>query len=623
VVGAAPLGAAPAVQDDPAPPAKEGRAPAAGPWSHAFTAYGQPKYPKGFHHFDYVNPDAPKGGTLQLSQPDRRTSFDKFNPFTLKGNSPAGLTTLMFETLAVRSGDEPGTMYGLLAEEFQIPADKSSVTIRLNPRARFTNGDPVTAADVKYSFDMMTSKFAAPALRTQLESIKSATVQDDRTVRFELKDRTDDAIFNVGSIAVFSRKWGRAPDGTERKFDEIINEYPITTGPYTIASTDSARRIDFVRDPNYWGRDLGVMRGQNNFDRIIYRYYQDNAVAMEAFKAGEFDYLMEYSARRWTRQHSGAKWNDGRIVKEVFPNGFGQGLQSYLLNLRRPLMQDRNVRQALNLAYDFAAINVYKQYKHTHSMFSNSDFAAVGLPSAGELALLEPFRNELPAEVFGPAWAPPETDTKPTGLRENLRKAAALLEKSGWKIGPDGALRNAKGEQMEVEWLESGDQPGRAEAVFERNLAKLGIKLKIRMVDFALYRKRVETFDYDMIMIKIPDFTLPGAGELKAQYGSAVADEQGSSNYRGIKSRAVDFMLEKIEKAKTMDELRDASRALDRIIMHGYYQIPDLYAGNSRVSRWDKLGIPKTVPKYYTIATPSDWLQWGVTAWWDKSLDKK
>ena len=615
--------AAPAVQDDPAPPAKNGPAPVNGRWSHAFTAYGEPKYPRGFKNFDYVNPNAPKGGTLQLSQPDRRTSFDKFNPFTVKGNSPAGLTTLVFETLAVRSGDEPGTMYGLLAEEFLIPEDKSSVTIRLNPKARFTNGDPVTAADVKHSFDMMTSKAAAPGIRTQLETVKAATVLDDRTVRFDLKDRTYDAIFNVGSIPVFSRKWGRAPDGTEKKFDEIINEYPIASGPYTIASTDSARRIDFARDPNYWAQDLGVAKGQNNFDRIIYRYYQDNAVSMEAFKAGEFDFLMEYSARRWARQHAGAKWNDGRIIKEVFDNGFGMGFQSYLFNLRRPLLQDKNVRQALNLAYDFAAINVYKQYKHTNSMFANSDFAAVGMPSPGELAMLEKFRHELPPDVFGPAWEPPETDTHPHGLRNNLRKAAALLEESGWKVGSDGALRNAKGEQLELEWLEAGDAPGRAEAVFERNLAKLGIKLKIRLVDFALYRKRLETFDFDMIMIKIPDFTLPGAADLKAQYGSESADEHGSSNLRGVKSKAVDYLIAQMEKATTMEELRDSARALDRVIMHGYYQIPDLYAGNNRVSRWDTLGIPKTVPKYYTIATPSDWLQWAVTAWWDKSLDKK
>jgi len=618
---AAPPGAMP--KDDPAPPAAGGAMPVEGKWSHAFAAYGQPKYPRGFKNFDYVNPDAPKGGTLYLQNPDRRTSFDKYNPYTIKGNSPAGLTTLMFETLAVRSGDEPATMYGMLAEEIQVAPDKSSLAFRLHPKARFYNGDPVTAADVKHSFDMLTSKAAAPGVRTQLEGASSPTILDDRTVRFELKDRTIDTIFNIGNLPVFSRKWGRGADGKPKAFDEVINEYPITSGPYTIGAIDSSRRIDFVIDKNYWARDLGFAKGQYNFDAVVYRYYRDNAVAMEAFKAGEFDFLMEYSARRWARQHQGAKWDDKRIIKEVFPNGFGMGFQSYPLNLRRPLLQDIRVRKAINLAYDFEAVNVYRQYKHTNSVFSNSEFAATGMPGPGELALLEPFRAELPPEVFGSAWVPPRMDASPNALRDSLKEARALLEQAGWKVGKDGVLRNAKGEPFELEYLETGDGPGRAEAVFERNLGILGIKYKPRLVDFALFRKRLETFDFDMVVIKIPDFTVPNVAELKDQYGSASATVDGSSNYRGLKSKAVDYLLAKMEQATTMDELRDASRALDRVIIFGWYQVPDLYAGTNRVSRWDKFGIPKVVPKYYTIATPSDWLQWSITAWWDKSLDRK
>ena len=220
-------------------------------WSHAYAAYGKPKYPPGFSYFDYVNPDAPKGGTLQLQNPDRRSSFDKFNPFTIKGQSPAGLTTLMFETLTVRSGDEPATIYGMLAEEMLIAPDKSSITFRLNPKAKFTNGDRVTAADVKHSFEMLTGKGASPGIRVRLQGVERAVVQDDRTIRFELKERVSDTIFNIGNLPVFSRKWGVGPDGTAKKFDDIINEYPITSGPYTIAAVDSGRRIDFARDRNY------------------------------------------------------------------------------------------------------------------------------------------------------------------------------------------------------------------------------------------------------------------------------------------------------------------------------------------------------------------------------------
>ena len=622
-VAAAPGNAAP--KDDPAPPpaAAANIVPAEGRWSHAYAAYGQPKYPRGFANFDYVNPNAPKGGTMQLSQPDRRTSFDKFNPFTIKGNSPAGLVTLMFETLAVRSGDEPDTMYGLLAEDIQVAPDKSWIAFRMHPKARFTNGDPVTAADVKHSFDMLTSKEAAPAARTQLGGVAGVKVLDARTIRFDLKERSADTLFNVGTLPVFSPKWAVDAGGKPKKFDEIINEYPITSGPYTIASTDSARRIDFKRDPNYWARDEGVARGQYNFDRIVYRYYQDNAIAIEAFKAGEFDFLMEYSARRWARQHAGPKWDDKRIVKEEFPTGFGSGLQSYIFNLRKPLFQDRRVREALSLAYDFAAINVYKQYKRVNSLFANSDFAAKGLPSPAELALLEPYRAELPPAVFGPAWQDPRTDLDPNGLRNNLKKARRLLEEAGWKVDAEGVLRNAKGERFELEWLEAGDALGRREAVYQRNLAMLGIKLNLRLVDFAVYRKRLETYDYEMINIKRPDFAMPNAADLKAADGSATVNEPGGNNLSGIKHKVVDALIDKMDQATTMEELRTAAHALDRVYMNEHFVTPDLYAGTNRVSRWDKFGIPKIVPKFYTIATPSDWLQWAVTAWWDKSLEKK
>ena len=614
----------------PAPAAKAPAAPAPAAheisearWSHAYAAYGEPKYPAGFRAFDYVNPDAPKGGTLQLQNPDRRTSFDKFNSYTLKGQSPAALTTLVFETLAERSGDEPGTMYGRLAAQLQVAPDKSWIAIRVHPKARFTNGDPVTAADVKYSFDTLTSKFAAPSIRTQLEGVKGAVVLDPRTVRFDLKERTSDTIFNVGNLPVFSPKWGAGPDGKPKQFDEIINEHPIATGPYTIAGTDGPRRIEFKRDPDYWGRDEGFARGQYNFERIVYRYYQDNAIAMEAFKAGEFDFLMEYSARRWARQHGGPKWDDKRIIKEEFPTGFGSGLQSYIMNLRKPLFQDRRVREALVLAYDFAAINVYKQYKRVNSLFANSEFAASGTPTGGELALLESYRDEVPVAVFGPSWQDPRTDLDPNGLRNNLRRARALLEQAGWKVGEDGVLRNAKGQAFEFEWLEAGEAPARREAVYQRNLALLGIKLNIRLVDFAVYRKRTETFDFDLINIKSADWALPNAADLKSMLGSAAADEVGSGNLSGVKNRVIDALIDRMDKAKSMDELRDAARALDRVFMFEHYVVTDLYAGTNRVSRWDKFGIPKVVPKYYTIATPSDWLQWAVTAWWDKALEKK
>jgi peptide/nickel transport system substrate-binding protein/microcin C transport system substrate-binding protein len=593
---------------------------APGGWVHAYAAYGEPKYARGFSHFEYVNPDAPRGGTLFLKNPDRRTSFDKFNEFTVKGQSPAGVMIFMMETLCVMAGDELSTMYGLLAEEMRVAPDKSSITFRLHPNARFNNGDPVTAADVKHSFDMLTSKHARPLERTRLAGTQAAVVLDPRTIRFDLKERSNDALFNLGTrLAVFSRKWGAGPDGKAKPFDEVVNDHPISSGPYRIARAEDGRRLELVRDPEYWGRALGARRGFFNFDRIVYRFYQDNAIAMEAFKAGEFDLIQEYSARRWVRQHAGAKWRDGRILKQPFENGFGQGLQSFQLNSRRPLFQDVRVREAVGLTYDFDnGSNSYKQYRRTHSIFANSEFAARGMPDTRELELLEPFRAQLPAAVFGPAWEPPRTASGPD-VRRNLLRARALLEQAGWKLGPDGVLRNAQGEPFEFEYTVTGAPPSRAEAIWQRNLEKLGIRMKTRLVDFAIFLKRLETFDFDMVLIKIQDFALPKVADLKDQYGSRSADIIGSNNYRGIRNPAADALVERMDQARTLEELLAASHALDRVIVHNHYQVPDLFSGRFPVSYWDKFGMPAKRPRYFTIDSGLDvWPAWVVTTWWFK-----
>ncbi|HYN58718.1 MAG TPA: extracellular solute-binding protein, partial [Rubrivivax sp.] len=485
------------------------QAPVAAPWVHAYAAFGQPKYPRGFAHFGYVDPDAPKGGTINLRNPDRRSSFDKYNPFTTKGNAPAGLSIFMFEPLAVLSGDEPQTMYGLLAEEIAVAPDKSSISFRLHPKARFTNGDAVSAADVKYSFDMMSGKYASPGLQASLAGVERAVVLDERTIRFELKERTTDMLFTVGGLSVFSRKWAPGPDGQPKRFDEIVSEYPITSGPYTITKADAPRRLEFQRNPQHWARELGVRRGMFNWDRVVYRYYKDAAVAREAFKAGEFDIFKEYGGRSWVRQHKGPKWDDGRIQKDLFETSVGQGLQAYMLNLRRPLFQDIRVREALGYTYDFDTLNRLGLFKRTNSQFNNSEFAAVGLPSPGELQLLEPFRKELPPAVFGEAFRAPTTGRDPKRLRQNLLKARELLEQAGWKLAPDGKLRNAKGEAFEFEYLNPGE--GGRLTDWQANLEKLGITLKERNVDFALYRRRLEEYDFDVITIAGGGFTLPDA----------------------------------------------------------------------------------------------------------------
>jgi microcin C transport system substrate-binding protein len=586
---------------------------ATGQWVHAYAAYGEPKYPKGFAHFEYVNPDAPKGGTMYLRNPDRRTSFDKFNPYTIKGSAPAGVTMFLIEPLAVQSSDEPQTMYGLLAQEMLIAPDKSSITFRLNPLARFHNGEPVLAQDVKYSHTQLSSKYTSPTIRSVLAVIKAVVVLDERTVRFELNEKNTDALFTAGAFPVFSRQWGAG-----KKFDEVVTEYPIGSGPYKIAEVDTGRRIEFERIPDYWAKDLPVRRGFFNFDRVVYRYYLDEPVAREAFKAGEFDLYKEYVAASWARQHQGPKWRDGRILKDRFETQTGQGLQSHVLNLRRPLFQDARVRFALAHAYDFDFANKLKLRKRANSLFNNSEFAADGLPSEGELRLLEPFRRELPPEVFGPPYRAPETGLQPQQLRKNLLKAKSLLREAGWTLAQDGRLRNAQGDAFEFEYLTTREEDPRP-PMWQGNLRKLGIRMNIRVVDFALFRTRLDEYDFDVITLAGGDFTLPSAALYEQLLGSKAADEKGNSNFRGVKSAAVDHLIKAMAQATTLDALRDAARALDRVVMWNHWQVPDLYTADEPASYWNRFGMPSIRPKYFTLEAPSaEQPPWAVTNWWIK-----
>jgi peptide/nickel transport system substrate-binding protein/microcin C transport system substrate-binding protein len=592
-----------------------------GAWVHGYAAFGEPKYPSDWRHFDYVDPAAPKGGTLYLRNPDRRSSFDKYNPFTTRGNAPAGLAIFMFESLAILSGDELQTMYGLLAQKMLIAPDKSSISFRLHLEARFADGDPVLAEDVKFSFEQQSGPQASPASQMALASIERVVVLDERSIRFELREHSNDALFTAGGLAVFSRKWGLQPDGSHKRFDEIVTEYPITSGPYTIASASNGRRIEFRRNPDYWARDLPARRGAWNFDRVVYRYYQDQAVATEAFKAGEFDIVKIYSARVWARQLKGRKWDEGLIRNQLFRTDAGQALQSTLFNLRRPLFQDRRVRHALSLTWDFDTLNRYHLYKRAYSLFNNSQFAAVGRPSPGELALLEPYRAELPAEVFGAAFRPADTGAEPERLRRNLLLARDLLKEAGWKLDAEGQLRNARGELFEMTYLTPGEATRQAD--WERNLNKLGITLKTRAVDFALYRRRLEQYDFDLITIAGGEFTIPSAIDYISVLGSASADQPGNNNFRGVKSAAVDHVLQAMARAQTLQQLEDACRALDRIVMWSFWQIPELYSDAQPTAYWTRFGMPKVQARYFSIDTASGWPAWPLETWWIKDPAKR
>lgn len=574
--------------------------------AHAFSLYDTPKYPADFKHFDYVNPDAPKTGTLYLANPDRRTSFDKFNPFSLKGVAAAGVSNLMFETLAAGSSDETATMYGLLAEDMELAPDRMSITFRLNPKARFNNGDPVLAADVKHSFDTLVAK-GAPQFKSIFAEVRQCVILDDRTVRFDFKTLNRELPLVVGGVPVFSRKWGG-----DTPFDRIQLDAPIASGPYLIDRYNVGRSINYVRNPKYWGNDVPARKGMFNFERIVYRFYKDDVARLEAFKAGEFDLVVEYSAKNWARSYVGPKFESGEIVKRTLTHSNGAGMQGFVMNLRRPQFQDIRVRKALALALDYEWMNrqlFYGQYKRIYSFFNNSDMAATGMPSEGELALLEPMRDQVDPVVFSLAPVPPST-ASPMSLRANLLQAVQLLKEAGWEYR-DGALRNANGEPLAFEILDDQSALSRVISVYVRNLQKLGIQVRQRTADYALVQKRMEEFDFDMTSIRFPDVTSPG-NEMFDMFGSKAADEKGSNNAWGLKDPVVDKLVNALVAANTRKEMVAAARALDRVLLHKYIVVTHWYSATHRVAYRDRFGIPEKAPLYYQ-ADP-----YVISTWWEK-----
>jgi microcin C transport system substrate-binding protein len=579
---------------------------------YAIAQFGTPKYSEGFKHFDYVNPDAPKGGTLVLTNPNRLTSFDKFNPFTLRGSAAPGIG-MLFESLTTGSSDEMATAYGLLADDIRIAPDRRSVTFHINPRAHFSNGTRVTAADVVYSFDTLKSPQAAPQFALYFADIARAVVVDPATVRFDFQQPNRELPLIAGAMPVFSRQWGMKQDGTRVPFDRLAFEKPIGSGPYLIESYDGGHTITYRRDPSYWGAALPVRIGTNNFERVTYKLYADGVARLEAFKAGEYDALVEYVARNWARRDVGKRFDNGELVKREFRQHNGAGMQGFVMNLRRPMFQDVRVRQALDLAFDFEWLNdrlFFGVYTRLQSYFADSELQASGMPTAGELTLLNPLRAQLDPAVFGPMPEQPDTDA-PNSLRANLLAARSLLAQAGWTYR-DGALRNAKGEPFQFEVLEDSGSGASMEpvvAAYARNLAKLGIQLTFRTVDFALIQKRYDAFDFDMTIVRWPGSPVPGTEQV-SRFGSEAADQQGSDNMLGLKSPAVDAILHALVRAQTKEQLLDAGRALDRVLINGYYIVPHWYSTTHRIAYDRTLRYPGTLPLYYSA---EDWI---VSTWW-------
>jgi microcin C transport system substrate-binding protein len=588
---------------------------------HAYAQFGDIKYPPQFKNFDYVNPLAAKGGELVLVPPSRLSSFDKYNPFTLKGNAAPGLGSLLLESLLTGTMDEPATAYGLLAEDVSVAADRRSVQFRLRPQARFSNGDAVMADDVKHSFETLTSKQAAPQFRTLYADVTGVVVVNPRTVRFDFKSANPELPLIVGGMPVFSRAWG-VQGGVRKPFDQIVTEAPIGSGPYKIGQVAFGRDISYERDSKYWAKDLNVRLGMFNFDRITYRLYKDNTAQLEGFKAGEFDFIQSFIAREWARGYAGKSFDNGQLIKRELKHGNAGDFQGFLFNTRLPKFQDVRVRQAIGLAMDFEWMNrqlFYNAYQRVRGYFVASDFEAKSLPDAAELALLEPLRSKLPPQVFNqPVPLPPYTSLDPKSgdtLRDHLRQAKALLADAGWTYR-DGALRNAAGDAFSLEFLDNSGAMGRVVTPFAKNLEKLGFVVNYKVIDFAVLQKRLDVFDFEIISNRNVGSESPGT-ELLERFGSQAATTEGSGNFIGVRDPAVDALLSHVTAAKTRPQLISAARALDRVLRHGHYTVPHWYGGVHRVSwRSGKFEQPAITPRFYQ---PESW----VTSTWSATLENR
>jgi microcin C transport system substrate-binding protein len=551
--------------------------------------YGDLKYGPEFRHFQYANPDAPKGGDVKLAAIG---TFDTLNPFVLKGVAAAGIGGV-FETLTVASEDEPFAQYGLIAESVETPADRSWVAFTLRPQARFHDGSPMTVEDVIWTFETLKSK-GHPFYRSYYAQVTKAEKAGERKVRFSFAPGDNRELpLIVGQLPVLSRAYW-----SKRDFEKTTLERPLGSGAYRVDAVEPGRSITYRRVKDYWAARLPVNVGRENFDSIRYDYYRDSTVAVEAFKGGEYDFRAENVAKIWATAYASPALTHGLIKKEEIPNQVPTGMQGFVYNTRRPIFQDARVRRALAYAFDFEWSNktlFYGAYTRTRSYFSNSELASGGLPGPEELKLLEPFRGKVPEEVFTRAYEPPATDG--TGnVREGAREALRLLGEAGWTIKGQ-KLVNARGEPMQFEILLDEPTWERIALPFAKNLERLGISARVRTVDAAQYQKRQDDFDFDMIVFLWRQSLSPG-NEQRDFWSSEAAGTRGTRNLAGVRDPVVDRLIDLVVTAPDRASLVARTRALDRVLLWGHYVIPHWHIRAFRVAYWDKFGRPAVSPKY-------------------------
>lgn len=560
--------------------------------THGLSTFGELKYARDFKHFDYVNPEAPKGGRISLVGSGGVITFDTFNGYILKGDKAQGLD-LLFDSLMARAADEPDSAYGLVAETVEVAADKKSVTFKLRPEARFSDGTPITSADTVFTFETLKQK-GDPRIRQVLADVEKAEAPDAATVRYSFRgDLVRDLPLTVAGLPILSKAYYAT-----RNFEETTLEPPLGSGPYLISDFKQGTFITYKRRADYWAKDLAVVRGRFNFDEIRFEYFRDRTIALEALKGGQFDFREEFTARNWATSYDIPAVREGRLLRVTLPDERPSGAQGFFLNTRRAKYADPRVRRAFDQAFNYEWTNkniFFGLYARSHSMFENSPMKAQGKPSPEELALLAPFKDKLPPAVFEEAYTPPASDGGETDRRA-LAAASKLLEDAGWSI-KDGKRVNAKGDVLDAEFLifEPSFEPVLGNYI--KNLRALGIDANIRRIDPAQYERRMKSFDFDIVVRRYVMSLTPGP-ELRAYLGSSAATVEGSLNLSGVTDPVIDALIEKVLDAKSRQELVTVVRALDRVYRAGHYWVPHWFKASHTVAHWDKFQRPAVKAKY-------------------------
>lgn len=560
--------------------------------------FGEPLLKDGFDHWPYVNPDAPKGGKIVLGAPG---TFDSLNSTILKGNWPTSLA-LISDTLMVPSADELSVVYGLIAETAEYPADKSWIIFNIRPEARFQDGEPITADDFVFRFEAI-REYGRPFLKSFYEEVEGVEALSDHRLKFTFKTRDNmKPLLKVAQLYPLPRHYWE-----EHDISKTTLEPPLGSGSYKISKVDPGRSITYERVKDYWAADLPVGRGLSNFDEIRYDFYRDQEVAFEAFKAGNIDFRSENSSKRWATGYDIPQVEDSDIVVAEIPNEVPQGMRAYFFNNRLDKFKDVRVRKAISLLYDFETLRrtiLYDQYERVNSYFPNSDFGVSGMPTAEEVAVLEPFRDQLLPEILEQPFEPSKTDGS-GNIRSQLREAVRLFKEAGW-VFKDGKLSNAEtGEQMKIEIPIRSPDSERVGAPFIKNLKRAGIDASLRMTDPSQYEVRMDDFDFDLISVALNFFPPPGP-ELRSYFGSDAAAIRGSANLAGIENDVADELIEEIIAAKDLETLKATNRALDRVLLWNHYVIPEFTNTIYRIAYWNKFGKPDTNPRY-GLSFPSAW----------------